>query len=475
MKEDDSVLSPLAREKLATLRAFYNASGREKGTGSTGYKRVLAHYYNLMIPPEASVLEVGCGNGDLLGMVRAGRKVGIDLSARCIESARIAHPECEFHVQSGECLNLKESFDVILLSETINYAADVQLLLKKLLGVSHPKTRLQANIFNHLWQPLSSLATALSIRGDHPPENWFSRSDLLRLLDLSGWSAVTTTHRILFPSSVPFLDFFFNQCLAVFLPPLCITIFCTARPRIPSLSPMRVSVIIPARNEAGNIEKAVLRTPQMGLGTELILVEGHSKDKTWEEMLRVAANHPEKNISLLRQRGEGKGDAVRQGFSTATGEVVMVLDADLTVQPEELPKFYEAIVSGRSEFVNGVRLSYPLERESMRFLNLCANKFFGLIFSWMLGQQVKDTLCGTKALLRSDYERLAAGRSYFGESDPFGDFDLLFGAAKMNLQITDIPIRYRERAYGSTNIRRWHHGFLLMKMVFLGARKLKFV
>lgn len=238
---------------------------------------------------------------------------------------------------------------------------------------------------------------------------------------------------------------------------------------------MRVSVIIPARNEAGNIEKAVLRTPQMGLGTELILVEGHSKDKTWEEMLRVAANHPEKNISLLRQRGEGKGDAVRQGFSTATGEVVMVLDADLTVQPEELPKFYEAIVSGRSEFVNGVRLSYPLERESMRFLNLCANKFFGLIFSWMLGQQVKDTLCGTKALLRSDYERLAAGRSYFGESDPFGDFDLLFGAAKMNLQITDIPIRYRERAYGSTNIRRWHHGFLLMKMVFLGARKLKFV
>jgi len=238
---------------------------------------------------------------------------------------------------------------------------------------------------------------------------------------------------------------------------------------------MTVSVIIPARNEAGNIENAVLRTPEMGSGTELIIIEGHSHDKTWEEMLRVAANHPEKKISLLRQHGEGKGDAVREGFSAATGEVVMILDADLTVQPEELPKFYEAIASGRSEFANGVRLSYPLERESMRFLNLCANKSFGLIFSWMLGQSVKDTLCGTKAMLRSDYERLAKGRSYFGESDPFGDFDLLFGAARMGLQITDIPIRYRERTYGSTNIRRWHHGRLLLRMILLGSKKLKFL
>lgn len=474
MNEEHQDLSPLAQEKLSILRAFYNAPERRPGSGSDGYKRLLAQHYNRMIPPEASVLEVGCGRGDLLAMIRARRRVGVDLSARCVEKARRAHPECEFHVGSGELLDLEERFDVILLSGTVNHAADVQVLLRRLLRVSHPGTRLQANLFNHLWQPFSSLATALRIRENHPPENWFSRADFLRLLALSGWDTVTTVHRILCPLRIPLLQDFLNRWAAPLLPPLCLTVFFSARPKSGDRKPMTVSVIIPARNEAGTIEQAVARTPVMGAGTELILIEGHSRDNTWEEMLRVAANHPEKNISLLRQRGEGKGDAVREGFSAASGEIVMILDADLTVQPEELPKFYEAIASGYCEFANGVRLSYPLENESMRFLNLCANKAFGLAFSWLLGQNVKDTLCGTKAMLRADYERIAADRARFGVSDPFGDFDLLFGAAHRDLRIADIPIRYRERTYGSTNIRRWHHGVLLLRMLLTGARRLKF-
>jgi len=267
-----------------------------------------------------------------------------------------------------------------------------------------------------------------------------------------------------------------NRYMAPLLPHLCLTIFCVARPRPPRSSQrLTTSVIIPARDEAGNIEAAVRRIPQMGTRTELIFVEGHSKDGTWNEIQRVACEFSNKNIMCIRQPGTGKGDAVRAGFAAATGDVLMILDADLTTPPEELPKFYDVIATGHAEFANGVRLIYPMEDEAMRFLNLCANKVFSLLFTWLLGQSIKDTLCGTKAMLRSDCERLAANRSYFGEFDPFGDFDLLFGAGKLNLKIADIAIRYGDRTYGSTNIARWKHGWLLLRMALVAAKKLKFV
>ncbi|HZL44959.1 MAG TPA: glycosyltransferase family 2 protein, partial [Opitutaceae bacterium] len=287
---------------------------------------------------------------------------------------------------------------------------------------------------------------------------------------------IKTQSRLLWPVATPLLAALLNRWIAPLLPPLCLSIFTVARPR-PAAPPLacRVSIVVPARNEAGNIEAAVRRTPEMGAGTELIFVEGHSRDQTWEEILRVKAACPERRIKLLQQTGRGKGNAVREGFAAAEGDILMILDADLTTPPESLPKFYEAVASGRCDFANGSRLVYPLEKQAMQFLNLCANKVFGVLFSWLLDQPVKDTLCGTKALRRADYGRLAANRQYFGDFDPFGDFDLLFGADKLNLKIHDIPIRYRNRTYGQTNIRRWRHGWLLLRMVLFAARKLKFV
>jgi glycosyltransferase involved in cell wall biosynthesis len=234
-------------------------------------------------------------------------------------------------------------------------------------------------------------------------------------------------------------------------------------------------VIVPARNEAGNIEAAVTRTPEMGAGTELIFVEGNSTDDTWEKIQELPAKFPDRNIKILKQSGKGKGNAVREGFAVASGDILMILDADLTMPPEELPKFYEVLASGKADFANGVRLIYPMESEAMRFLNLCANKFFSFLFSWLLGQRVKDTLCGTKVLCRKEYDRIAANRAYFGDFDPFGDFDLLFGADKLNLRIMDVPIRYRDRTYGQTNIDRWRHGLLLFRMSWFCAKKIKCV
>ncbi len=469
-------LSALAREHVDRVRAFYDAAPVETMGGARAYHALLSHYYNLLIPADASVLEIGCGSGDLLARIRARRKVGIDVSQRQIEAARQRLPEAEFSVQAGEQLELGETFDVIIVSDTLNLAADVQRLLEQLHAVTHADTRLLVNFQNTLWRPLLSGARLLGLKAPQPQNSWLASSDVLNLLRLSGWSPVSRHGRILVPFSALGLGTLLNRWVAPLLQWFCLTIFIVARrEQRASARPLTVSVVVPARNEAGNIAAAVTRTAELGAGTELIFVEGHSRDHTWAEIQRVAAAYPERRIRILQQPGKGKGDAVRAGFAVATGDILMILDADLTMPPEELPKFYDVIASGRAEFANGVRLVYPMDEKAMQFLNLCANKAFGLIFTWLLGQPVKDTLCGTKVLTRAHYERIAANRAYFGDFDPFGDFDLLFGAAKLNLKIADVPIRYRERTYGTTNIQRWRHGWLLLRMVMFAARKLKFV
>jgi SAM-dependent methyltransferase len=469
-------ISALAREHLDRVRAFYDAAPVAPQAGAAAYRGLLAHYYNLLIPPDASVLEIGCGSGELLAQLRCARKAGIDLAPAQIAAARRRVPDGRFFVQAGELLELGETFDVIIVSDTLNLAADVQRLFERLHTVSHADTRLVVNFQNTLWRPVLSLARLLGLKAPQPQNSWLASSDVFNLLRLAGWSPVFTQGRILVPFHALGLGSLVNRWLAPLLQWFCLTVFFVARrdhvgpPRRPT-----VSVVIPARNEAGNIPAAVARTPDMGGGTELIFVEGHSRDATWAAIQKVAADHPERKIKILQQTGKGKGDAVRAGFAVATGDILMILDADLTMPPEELPKFYEVLASGRAEFANGVRLVYPMDEKAMQFLNLCANKAFGLIFTWLLGQPVKDTLCGTKVLSRAHYDRIAANRAYFGDFDPFGDFDLLFGAAKLNLKIADVPIRYRERTYGTTNIQRWKHGWLLLRMVLFAARKLKFV
>jgi ubiquinone/menaquinone biosynthesis C-methylase UbiE len=473
----NTALSSLAREHLDRVRAFYDAAPTAPQAGARAYRTLLAHYYNLLIPADASVLEIGCGSGELLAQVRAARKTGLDLSATQIAAARLRVPDAEFFVQAGELVDLGDRrFDVIIISDTLNLAADVQHLLERLHLVSHPGTRLLINFQNSLWRPVLSLARLLGLKAEQPQNSWLASSDVLNLLQLAGWSAVCRQGRILVPFSALGLGPLVNRWLAPLLQWFALTIFIVARPeRAGPARALTVSVVIPARNEAGNIAAAVARTADMGAGTELIFVEGHSRDDTWAQIQKVAAANPSRKIKILQQTGKGKGDAVRAGFAVATGDILMILDADLTMPPEDLPKFYDVLASGRAEFANGVRLVYPMDEKAMQFLNLCANKAFGLIFTWLLGQPVKDTLCGTKVLSRAHYDSIAANRAYFGDFDPFGDFDLLFGAAKLNLKIADVPIRYRERTYGTTNIQRWRHGVLLLRMVLFAARKVKFV
>jgi SAM-dependent methyltransferase len=472
-----SAPSSQAQDHLAKIKAHFDQTG-SLSLQAISYRRLLARYFNLLIPPDASVLEVGCGAGELLACIKAKSRTGIDLSEGQISLARRRVPEADFAVAGGETLHMPgRLFDYIILSDVINLAADVQRLFERLHTVAHSETRLILNFHSNLWKPLVWLSTLVGFRRKQPECSWLTREDVVGLLGLSDWELIRIESRLLVPIRVFGLETLVNRWIAPILSPLCLVNFAVARstPRSVQVVPKTVSVVIPVRNEAGNIESAVSRTPDMGEWTELIFVEGHSKDNTWDEIQRVAKQYDNYRIKIHRQSGTGKGNAVREGFNLAKGEVLMILDADLTMPPEELPKFYEAVVSRKCEFANGCRLVYPMEHRAMRFLNMCANKAFSLVFSWLLGQPIKDTLCGTKVMMAEAYKRIAANRSYFGEFDPFGDFDLLFGASKLNLKILDIPIRYRERVYGDTNIQRWRHGALLLRMVLFAAKKLKFV
>jgi SAM-dependent methyltransferase len=459
------------------VRRFFNQAP-PLSWAARSYRRLLAHYYNLIIPASASVLEIGCGEGDLLAGLNARDLTGVDFSETQLARARARIPHAALLCQEGEALDLGDKkYDFIIISDTLNHVADVQHLLGCLLAHSHEATRLVTNCHNTLWRPLFSLANLFGWRRHGLESSWLSRQDLVSLSRLAGWDPIKTQARLLLPVSLGFVSSFFNRWMAPLFPWACLTVFMIARPAAAGRPGRRlsVSVVVPARNEAGNIEAAILRTPDMGAWTELIFIEGHSSDDTWARIREMKSKYPARRIKILQQSGQGKGNAVREAFAVAEGDVLMILDADLTVPPEELPKFYEALASGYCDFANGCRLVYPMEEHAMQFLNLMANKTFGILFTWMLAQPVKDTLCGTKVLTRANYLKLSANRAYFGNFDPFGDFDLLFGSDKLSLKICDIPIRYRERTYGSTNIHRWRHGLLLLRMVLFAARKLKFV
>ena len=440
------------------------------------YHKCIEKYYSFIIPKKSKVLEIGCGTGELLNSTDPSYGVGIDFSTNMISIAKKQFPDLIFYEDDIEDLKLDEKFDYIILSDLLHILWDVQAALKNLRRLCFNHTRIIISNYNFVWEPILIFFEFIRLKQRSQNSNWLSHNDIFNLLELEGFQVVKNERKILFPKYLPVINFIFNKIIVnlPFFNYLGLVNLITARPIIQEKSVYSVSIIIPARNEKGNIENAIIRTPEFGRSQQFIFVEGNSQDGTYEEMKKVKKKYSNHDILVIKQPGKGKGNAVREGFERATGDILMILDADLTTPPEDMPKFYEALAKNRGEFINGCRLVYPMEKQAMRFLNLLGNKFFGWFFSYLLGQRLKDTLCGTKVLLRKDYLKIKENRSYFGNFDPFGDFDLLFGAAKLNLKITEIIVRYRERQYGTTQISRFKHGWLLIKMSLFAAMKIKF-
>jgi hypothetical protein len=445
----------------------------------TYFYSLLRKYLSLFILPQNSVVEVDPTSSLLVGAMPQGKVTfrhapGKKSLASDFKDDQVFPFEDVFHSRP----------DYLVISGLIHYERDIQSLLANLHKMCHLDTRLVLTYYSGMWRPFASLASMLGWRSKVPESNWLAHEDVLNLLTLENFELVRLDSKVLIPFYIPIIGNLFNRYLAP-LPifrNFCLLNIAVARPLmdqcggVPFTPPPSVSIVVPARNEAGNIDSIVNRIPTMGPNDEIIFVEGNSTDNTWQSIVAAKERYgAERRITIAQQGGKGKGDAVRKGFSLAQNEILMILDADMTVPPEDLPKFYQAIKDGKGEFINGTRLVYPMEKKAMHFFNFLGNKFFAMAFSYILGQRFKDTLCGTKVITRANYLKLAANRSYFGDFDPFGDFDLIFGAARMGLKIVEIPICYRERIYGETNISRWRHGAILLAMLVFSARKIKFL
>ena len=443
------------------------------------YYQDIEKFYKNFVQEEKKVLEIGSNLGYLLNSLQPCYGLGIEQNSQAVDHAKTHFSHLNFIASDAESFRPSDIlFDYIVLANMISYLTDITQTLKNLHQSCQPSTRLILTFHNPSWQIILKFASLIGQRRPLPQLNWLSYSDVTNILHLCQFEVVCHSKRLLLPKQIPLLSWFCNHVLAPlpFFNQFCLNEYIIARPIIQVSATLHCSVIIPARNEAGNIEACIANMPQLGADTEIIFVEGGSTDETWEEILRIQKKYGDRfKIRAYKQSGEGKKNAVWQGFETATGDVLIILDADLTVQPRDLVYFFEAIASGTCEFANGCRLIYPLSKSAMPWLNHVANRVFAFLLSYLLNTQIKDSLCGTKAISRQNYQKLAANRHFFGDFDPFGDFDLLFGAAKLGLKIVDIPVRYFPRTYGKSNIRHVKEGLILLKTCFHAAKKIKFI
>jgi ubiquinone/menaquinone biosynthesis C-methylase UbiE/glycosyltransferase involved in cell wall biosynthesis len=479
-------------DRLATTRDMWYRRSRY-------YHDHLERTLRAVIPAGSSVLELGCGTGNLLAALQPSRGLGLDLSPEIVKVARRNFPQLEFEVGDAEDFKIPNAnFDFIVASDLVGELEDIAAMLERVREVSNENTRLVLTFHNPALEGVLRGAQRFGWSMAPARHNWVGRLTMTTLLELADYRTEKVDHSLLVPIPIPLVAELANRHLSGrwAFSYIDLVNLVVARPIMPRPEPeaLSVTVLIPCRNEIENIEPAIVRTPEMGSHTEILFVDGSSTDGTKERieemieryrgvrdirlLLQVPdadyarpKDHPDAPTVMLKL---GKGDAVRKGFDVAKGDVLMILDADLTVPPEDLPRFLDPIAKRKADFVNGTRLVYPMEDQAMKFINYLGNWFFSVLFTWLLEQPIRDTLCGTKVLRKVDYERIKAGRAHFGEFDPFGDFDLLFGASRCGLRIIEVPVRYRKRTAGVSKVRVSQHGWLLIGMSFIGLRRLKF-
>jgi len=441
------------------------------------YYSKVAKLLKYIVEPGRRVLHLRCETGYFLDAVRPEQGVGVEISRSMVDLAKKRYPNLAFDCADPQYYADDETYDYVLCSN-ISDTTDVLALLANAASCCHQRSRLVVYTYNYLWQPILEWASRRGRRMPTLEPNWLSPNDLECFLKLAGFELIKTYRAILLPKRVPLLSEFANRFLAVIpgLSQLCMTTVLVARP-IPKprrVEDVKVSVIVPCKNEEGNIAAAVARMPQMGRGTEIIFCDDKSTDGTADAVRRAIKDNPDRNIRLVDGPGICKAQNVWTGFRAATGDALMILDADLTVMPEELPYFLNALVAGTGEFINGSRMVYPMRDMAMKFANYVGNKIFSLMFSLLFGHYIKDTLCGTKVLWREDFARLEPLIGTWGIEDLWGDYDLLFGASKRHLVIHDLPVHYQERLHGVTKMRRvFWNGWRMLRMWWAAWRKLR--
>jgi SAM-dependent methyltransferase len=437
----------------------------------------LKRMLQFIVEPHKRVLEIRCETGHQLASLIPAYGVGVEISDAMVECARQQQPDLHFVRSDPEDLELHETFDYILLNHIFD-TVDILRVMERIRTHCTTETQIVIINYNYLWQPILALASKIGLRSRFVEPNWVSENDIRGFLKLAGFRPVRKHRLMLFPKWLPVVSSVLNDFLARLpgLRRLCLMQVMVARPME---GPRReedvtVSVVVPCRNEEGNVRQAVERIPAMGRQTEIIFCDDKSTDGTVAEVKRLQALYPEKEIRLVAGPGICKAENVWTGFRAARGDVLMILDADLTVMPEELPMFLRALVGSRGDFINGSRLVYPVQENAMKIANLIGNKFFGLLFSFLLDQRIKDTLCGTKVLWRKDWLRMEPNLGTWGLKDLWGDYELLFGASKLHLDIAEVPVHYQERIHGVTKMTKvFSNGFRMLRICWYAWRRLE--
>ncbi len=468
------------------IKEFYDNTASKKARWikrNQYYHNQLLRYYQLCVLEGSSILELGCGTGDLIGRLNPSYGVGVDVSEETINIAQKKYPNINFICQDVENFDTTEAFDYIIISGTLANVENIQNLFLKVYRIANPDTRIIIDHYNQLWSPILSMGEKIGLKSKDIVHNWLSIDDIQNFLYISGFQIVKRDFFLLFPKYIPLISFIFNKLIAnlPIIRRFTLNQIVIARKFCPpdKADQLSVSVVYTVRDEEGNIEGLVTRTPQLAKHTELVFVEGHSKDRTIEKIQAMITKYPEKDIKLYKQSGIGQGDAFRLGFDKAQGDFICWLEADLTTPPEQIKLFWDTYISGMGEYINGSRFIYKMENQAMPLLNMMGNRFFGYLFTFLLGQRFTDTLCGFKAISKRNYDRIRKHIDYFGDVDPFGDFELIFNVIKNNLKVAEIPVHYQPReygsskAYGQTFTSFLKHAWLLLKMSWIAFIKIK--
>src|SRR3989338_2088423 len=429
------------------------------------YHNEITRFYKDIIPKNKNILEVGSADGYLLNELCPNRGVGVDISAQMIDIARKKFPHLNFVNSSIENYSYVHSFDYIVLSNILEFVSDLYIFFSAMASKASPKTKMIITSINPLWEPAMKLATRLKMRIPVQMKNFVTSKDIENMLNISGWEVIESNYRMFSPVKIPLISFFLNKLIPRLpvLKNLCIIQFIIAKPKqlFTIDHSLSCSVIIPCHNEEGNIEECIDRIPSLGSFTEVVVVDDGSNDKTATLVKNIQSG--KKRVRLISYTpNKGKGHAVKTGFESATGDILIILDADMAVLPEELSKFYMVLASSQAEFINGTRMLYDMAPGAMKFINYLGNKIFGIILSFIIGQRNTDTLCGTKAFYNSDYMNFKMRRC------PWGDFDLLFEAARMKLKTVEMPVHYFPRREGRSKMKAFKHGLMLLKMCWYG-------
>lgn len=472
MSRAAAIRPPAPVADLAAERALHRWRRRYRY-----YYSKLNEYLRFIVPEGESVLLLRCDDGDMLHALRPARAVGIDAEPEMIAAAGRRHPEMIFHQAQYHRFEVDGPFEYVILNDMCGDVYDLSALLNRIAALCTPTSRVVIVQHNYLWRPLLRLAGRLGLKRPEPPQNWLSPGDLQVFLYAAGFETVAVHHKLFMPVSFMGAGRLINAALGVlpFCSRLASTQILVARllpdPRQPE--PGSCTVVLTTRNERENIEPMVKAIPRIAADTEILFVEGHSTDGTRQEIARVIDAYPEKNIRLLVQSGEGQGDAIRLGFREARGDIVVLLEADQTSPAADVRQAWEVIAAGRADYVNGSRFIYPRARGAMPAGNTLGNYLFAAWFTWFLGQRTSDVLCGLKAISKAQFRRLERQWGFLGVSDPFGDFELIFGAARLGLRICEVPTRYHPRQHGHSKTRLLKHGCMLLRMAWAATLRFK--